>query len=202
MAKTSPTIIACYVRVSTIGQNEAGQRNEIKACLKKEKIDPSAVKWYVDKESGDTLKRPGFERLQADIAKGKVCRVIVSRLDRISRSLRDGVNTLGDWTDEGIKLTCATQDIDFAGKYGSALAALLFAFSEMEQQTRKERQQAGIEAAKAAGGVYKGRKRGTFKGKPDRARALHAKGVNAAEIGRAIGVSSRTVWRYLQFIAV
>lgn len=198
MRKSKPTIVACYVRVSTIGQNEAGQRDEIRACLERERLDPLAVKWYLDKESGDTLKRQSFERLQADIAAGKVARVIVSRLDRISRTLRDGINTLDDWIKAGVKLTCATQEIDFAGKFGPALAALLFAFAEMEQQTRRERQQAGIRAAKAKGGVYQGRKPGTFKGKPERARTLHAQGVSAAEIGRALGVSQRTVWRYLQ----
>ena len=51
-----------YVRVSTVGQNEAGQRREIQRWLTNNGI--LDVIWFVDKESGDTLARPAFEKLQ------------------------------------------------------------------------------------------------------------------------------------------
>ena len=83
-----------YIRVSTVGQNEAGQRREIQRWLAGNGIDD--VKWYLDKESGDTLQRPDFERLQADVFAGEVKTIIVWRLDRLSRSMRDGIVTLCD----------------------------------------------------------------------------------------------------------
>jgi hypothetical protein len=46
-------------------------------------------------------------------------------------------------------------------------------------------------------GVYKGRKPGTTKGKPSRAKELRARGLSAAEIAAAMGTCERTVWRYL-----
>jgi DNA invertase Pin-like site-specific DNA recombinase len=62
---------------------------------------------------------------------------------------------------------------------------------------RKERQQAGIAVAKK-NNIYKGRKPGTTKGKPQRAKELKAKGLAPGEIATALGVSERTVFRYLE----
>ena len=47
--------VACYVRVSTVGQNEAGQKREILRWLEGNGIDSSKVRWYLDKETGDDL---------------------------------------------------------------------------------------------------------------------------------------------------
>ena len=91
--------VACYVRVSTVGQNEAGQRTEIRSWLKGNGIDPERVDWYIDKKSGDDLDRPAFEDLQKNVFAGSVSTVVVYKLDRLSRKLRDGINTLCDWCD-------------------------------------------------------------------------------------------------------
>jgi len=189
--------IACYVRVSTVGQNEIGQRNEVQKWLDGNGIGPAGVAWYVDKESGDTLARPAFDRLQRDVFDGKVATVVVWRLDRLSRKLRDGINVLCDWCEQGLRIVSVTQQIDFKGATGKMLAAVLLGVAEMEQEARRERQRVGIEAAKERG-VYNGRKPGTTKAKPKRARQLQQKGLTAREIATAMGVSQRTVVRYLK----
>ena len=78
------------------------------------------------------------------------------------------------------------------------VASLLFGFAELEQQTRRERQQAGIEAARARG-VYLGRKPGATKRgvNPSRAATLRERGLTYREIGQAMGISVSTVRRYL-----
>jgi DNA invertase Pin-like site-specific DNA recombinase len=190
-------MIACYVRVSTIGQNEQGQRAEIERWLAGNGIDPASVLWFADKgKSGDSLKRPAFEKLQAAVFAGEVRTIVVYKLDRLSRSLRDGINVLCEWCDKGLRVVSVTQQIDFNGTVGKMLAAVLLGIAEMEQETRRERQRAGIALAKR-NGVYKGRQPGTTKGDPERARTLHAKGNDVAEIARALGTSERTVRRYL-----
>ena len=189
-----PRRTAIYVRVSTTGQNEAGQRREIKRWLKGNGVED--VQWYVDKRTGDNLDRPEFTRLQADIFNGEVQTVVVWKLDRLSRSLRDGIDVLCDWCDRGLRLVSVTQQLDFNGTTGKLIASVLFAVAEMEQETRRERQRAGIEAAKERG-VYSGRKRGSTKAKPARARALREKGLTLEEIAKAMGVSRMTVSRYL-----
>lgn len=185
---------ACYIRVSTVGQNEAGQKREITRWLRGNGIEN--VRWFVDKATGDNLDRPSFEELQSAIFNGDIEAVVVWKLDRLSRSLRDGINTLADWCDRGLRVVSVTQQLDFNGAVGKLLAAVLLGIGEMEQETRRERQRAGIDAAKAAG-VYLGRKAGTTKGKPVRAKALLERGLTHGEIGEAMGISRRTVIRYL-----
>ena len=188
---------AVYIRVSTTGQNEAGQRQELEKWLTGNGHPSDSVRWYVDKESGDTLARPAFARLQADIFAGAVGTVVVWRLDRLSRKLRDGINVLCDWCERGLRVVSVTQQIDFNGTVGKMLAAVLLGVAEMEQEARRERQQAGIKVARQKG-VYKGRKPGTTKAKPARARRLREQGLTQAEIATALAVSRTTVIRYLK----
>ena len=191
--------VACYVRVSTVGQNEAGQRREIKRWLKGQGIESKRVDWFVDKSSGDNLDRPAFQKLQQATFMGEVDTVVVWKLDRLSRSIQDGINVLADWCDKKLRVVSVTQQIDFNGTMGKMLAAIFLGMAEMEQETRRERQKAGIEAAKERG-VYIGRKPGTTKAKnaAKRASQLKVKGNTDAEIARSMGVSRRTVQRYLR----
>ena len=188
--------IACYVRVSTRRQKDDSQRAEIEKWLDANGIDRSQVKWYADKESGKFLKRPEFDRLQADIFHGKVKAVVCWKLDRLSRRLRDGVNLLADWCERGLKIVVVTQQIELNGPVGRMIAAVMLGLAEIELEYRRERQAAGIQVAKKKGS-YKGRKRGTTKSKPDRAKELRDKGLKVAEIAQALGVSERTAFRYM-----
>ncbi len=187
-------MIGVYVRVSTSGQNIDGQKQEIERWLKGNGL--KNARWYIDKATGSNLRRPAFDQLQKDVFNGEVKTVICWKLDRLSRSLRDGINVLADWCDKGLRVVSTSQQIDFNGSLGKMLAAVLLGIAEMEQELRKERQAAGIRAAMARG-VYIGRQAGTTKAKPARARTLKAQGLTAAEIATAMGVSERTVFRYL-----
>ena len=186
---------AVYIRVSSVGQKAASQRREIKKYLESHGIED--VVWFTDKASGTNLDRPQFNRLQAAIFAGEVRTVVVYKLDRLSRSLRDGINTISDWADRGVRIIAVTQQIDISGTVGKMICSILLGVAEMEQETRKERQAAGIAAAKERG-VYLGRKAGTTKAKPKRAATLAARGLTHTEIATALGVSRRTVIRYLQ----
>lgn len=185
---------AAYLRVSTTEQTEASQRREIERWLAGHGLE--AV-WYCDKATGDNLARPDFEQLQADVFSGSIKTVVVWKLDRLSRSLKDGIAVLCDWCERGVRVVSVTQQIDFSGAVGKMMGALLLGVAEMEQETRRERQRAGIAAARERG-VYKGRKPGSLKGSPQRAAALHSKGYDEADIAKLLGVSTRTVQRYLR----
>lgn len=189
---TKATTIAAYVRVSTTGQNLAGQKREIEQWLNNHGLQSV---FYEDKATGSNTKRPALERLRKDIFDGKVKTVVVWRLDRLSRSLKDGIALLCDWCEAGLRVVSVTQQIDFNGTIGKMLASVLLGVAEMERENIRERQRAGIEAAKEKG-VYAGRQTGTTKAKPARARELRAKGLNDSEIATALGVSRSTVQRY------
>jgi DNA invertase Pin-like site-specific DNA recombinase len=187
--------VAVYVRVSTVGQHLDGQRAEIQRWLDGNGI--AEAEWFIDRASGTTLKRPAFERLQKAIFSGEVTTVVCYKLDRLSRSLRDGLGVLCDWCERGLRVIAVTQQIDFNGTIGRMLGAVLLGIAEMEQETRRERQAAGIRAARARG-VYLGRRAGTTKAQPARAKELRAKGNTPEEIARALGISRPTVFRYLR----
>lgn len=189
--------IAAYCRVSTRQQRTDSQEAEIKKWLDGNGIDPAQVQWYCDHESGKTLSRPAFDRLQKDIFDGRVKSVVVWKLDRLSRRLRDGVNLLADWCERGLKVVVVTQQIELNGPVGRMIAAVMLGLAEIELEYRRERQMAGIAVARKRG-KFTGRKKGTTKAKPDRAKKLRQRGLTAPEIAKATGTSLRTVWRYLR----
>jgi DNA invertase Pin-like site-specific DNA recombinase len=108
----------------------------------------------------------------------------------------DGINLLADWCDRGVRVVSVTQQIDLSGPVGRMVASVMFGLAEIELEYRRERQQAGIAVAKSRG-VYRGRKKGTTKSKPTRARQLRKQGLTTPEIANALAVSERTVFRYL-----
>ena len=174
----SSTKVGVYIRVSTVEQNLDGQRLSIQTWLDGQGL--TAV-WYEDKSTGNNLDRAAFSALQHDVFNGKVKTVVVYKLDRLSRSLRDGINVLTDWLDAGIRVVSVTQQLDFSGAAGKLIASVLFAVSEMETETRKERQADGIKAAKAKG-VYKGRAKGSSTVDSVRVQELKAQGLKVTEI--------------------
>lgn len=188
---------AVYVRVSTTSQSSASQRREIQKWLDGHRI--KNAEFFTDAKTGDNLKRPSFERLQKAIFNGEIDCVVVYKLDRISRNLGDGINTLIKWIEQGVRVVSVTQQLDFSGATGQLVASVLFAVAAMEQETRRERQAAGIAAAKDQG-KYWGRKPGATKAKPARAAKLREKGNTVAEIAQSLGVSERTVHNYLSAI--
>lgn len=189
--------IAAYVRVSSRHQKTDSQEAEISRWLQNNAIDPAKVSWFLDKETGKTLDRPAFQKLQKAVFDGIVKTVVVWKLDRLSRRLRDGVNLLADWCDKGLRVIVVTQQIDLSGPVGRMIAAVMLGLAEIEMEFRRERQAAGIAVARKKG-VYKGRAKGTTKAKPSRARELRARGLTAGEIANALGTCERTVWRYLR----
>ncbi len=189
-------MIACYVRVSTKRQRTDSQRAEIERWIDGNGIALSTVTWFEDTETGKHLRRPAFEKLQKAVFAGQVKTVITYKLDRLSRSLRDGVNVLADWCERGVRVVSTTQGVDLSGPVGRMVAALLLGVAEIELEYRRERQAAGIRVAKKRG-AYRGRSNGTTKAKPERALELSRKGLSVPEIASAMQVSERTVFRYL-----
>lgn len=189
-------MIACYCRVSSRHQRNDSQRAEITRWLNAHGTDLAEVQWFEDKETGKTLVRPGFDALRDAIFAGRITTVVVWKLDRVSRRLRDGVNLLSDWCDQGIRVVVVTQQIDLSGALGRMVASVLFGLAEIELEYRRERQAAGIDVAKQRG-AYKGRAKGTLKATPGRAAELRNRGLTAKEIATSLGISERTVFRYL-----
>ncbi len=142
---------ALYVRVSTFDQ-EKGLLSQ-KRALKDYCVNHGLTGrvWYTDIISGSKIDRPAFNKLQKDIFAGKVNTVCVWKLDRLSRNLKDGINTLCDWLQKGVRVISVTQQLDFAGVTGQLIASVLFAVAAMERENLRENTKRGIAAAKARG---------------------------------------------------
>jgi len=102
--------------------------------------------------------------------------LIVGLYDRLARRQQDGINLLEDWCARNVRVVVVTQQIALNGAVGRMVASVLFGLAEIEWEYRRERQAAGIAVAKARG-VYRGRRKGTTKAKPHRARALRQTGL-------------------------
>jgi len=188
--------IAAYIRVSTVSQNLEGQKKAIQDWLSSHGLKAD---FYEDKSTGNNLDRPAFEKLQKDIFSGKVSTVVCFKLDRLSRSLKDGVSVLTDWLEKGVRVVSVTQQLDFSGVTGKLIASVLFAVAEMEQETRKERQKDGINVAKEKG-AYKGRRKGATSKKNNKERIYQmvGKGYKITEISTALSITRMTIYRVLK----
>jgi DNA invertase Pin-like site-specific DNA recombinase len=189
-------MMACYCRVSSRSQKTDSQKAEITRWLQQQGVALTAVQWFEDVERGHTLRRPAFARLQHAIDTGAITTVVVWKLDRLARRQQDGINFLADWCARNVRVVAVTQQIDLNGPVGRMVASVLFGLAEIEWEYRRERQAAGIAVAKARG-IYRGRQRGTTKATPQRAQILRQRGLTVLEIATALGVSERTVFRYL-----
>lgn len=186
--------VAVYCRVSTLDQSKGieSQEHALHAYLQGHGITDAV--WHSDKVGGGTLKRPGFEQLQRDIFLGNVNTVICWKLDRLSRSLRDGVNTLADWLEKGVRVVAVSQQLDFSGSVGQMVASVLFAVAQMERENLRENTKRGLANARAKG-IRLGRKP-----KLDDAtvKSLHASGMGVTDLATRLGVTRQAIHQSLR----
>jgi DNA invertase Pin-like site-specific DNA recombinase len=144
--------VACYVRVSTLDKQKKGKESQRKVLQDYcENQGFNEVLWYEDEISGFTTNRPAFAKLQQDIFRGRVHTVVCWKLDRLSRSLRDGVNLLTDWLEKNIRIISISQQLDFSGSIGKIIASFLFGLAEMERANLSENVKRGMALAKSKG---------------------------------------------------
>ena len=187
---------AVYLRVSSKSQKVASQKREIQRFLDGRRM--TDVRWFVDEgASGKSLDRPALQQLRTAVFNGEVDTIVTYALDRIARNALEGMNLLADWLKAGVRLIVITLQMDFNGDVGQMVASLLFHIAQMERNRIRERQAAGIAAAKANGKRWGGRKRGSFKVDPAKVRELAGKGLNQTDIARALGCHRRTITRML-----
>lgn len=110
---------------------------------------------YEEEASGGKRNRPKLKKMLEQLERGDV--VIVWKLDRLSRSLRDLLNLLEHFKDAGVGFRSLTESIDTTTPGGRMMLQMLGAVAEFEREMIRERTKAGIEAA---------RKRGHHPGRP------------------------------------
>lgn len=148
-----------YVRVSTSEQADRGfsldaQRERLAAYAHATGRDPISEYIVDDGFSGGTLARPGMQRLLAMINAGEVACVLVAKLDRLSRSLRDVLDLLDLCERTGTALLSASEALDTSSAVGKMLIHLLASFGEFERGRIAERTADVLAYKRRSGKVY------------------------------------------------
>ena len=177
-----------YARVSTDDQTPALQLAALKksGCKKVFKDDGM---------SGATTKRPALLRCLKKLAPGDT--LIVWKLDRLGRSLRDLITLLDELKQRGVKFRSLTEHIDTDTPTGRAMWQMIGFLAELERSFISEHTRAGVKAAQRRG-VKFGRKRKLTLQQLDRALELIEKGEHDRQsIAELLKVSRTTLYRAL-----
>lgn len=95
---------------------------------------------YADKGfSGKNTNRPDFERMMSDIRAGRIKRVIVYKLDRISRSILDFANMMETFQDYNVEFVSSTEKFDTSTPIGRAMLNICIVFAQLERETIQKR---------------------------------------------------------------
>lgn len=171
-----------YARVSSIGQSLDIQLAALEAA--------GCGKVFAEKRSG--TKAAGREQLALAldyIREGDT--LVITRLDRLARSVRDLEDIVATLRSKGAELRATEQPIDTSTAAGIAFLQMLGVFAQFETALRKERQLDGIAKAKAEG-VYKGRP-ATID--PASIRAALDAGESPSAVAKRLKVARSTVYR-------
>lgn len=186
---------AIYIRVSTMKQYKGLDSQQ--ACILEycRNHGISNYKIYKDRQTGGNLDRPALKRLQDDIFRGRVNTVIVWKLDRLSRSLKDGINLLCSWLEKDIRIIAISQNFDLTGAVGQMIMSLLLGIAEMERQNIKENIVRGLHRAKQRG-IQLGGSEPQYD--YNQIVTLKGRGMNVSQIARHLGCARQTVYTALK----
>lgn len=153
-------MVACYVRVST--QEQANEGYSISEQTDRLKKYADAMRWQIFKVytdggfSGANIYRPALQEMIRDIEAGLIDKVLVYKLDRLSRSQKDTLFLIDDvFLKNGCDFVSMNENFDTSTPFGRAMIGILSVFAQLEREQIKERMAMGIEA-RAKEGLYNG----------------------------------------------
>lgn len=176
-----------YARVSTEDQNLNLQRDALQHA--------GCLKTYEDRISGAQAERPGLATALEVLRGGDT--LVIWRLDRLGRSLKDLIHLVEKLESQGIGLKSLQENIDTTSSGGRLVFHVFGALAEFERNLIRERTQAGLSAARARGRLG-GRPKALDPSKRQLAlRLYHERQHGIDEICRLMGISKTTLYNYL-----
>src|SRR5919202_3757317 len=130
-----------YARVSTNEQNLDLQRDAVQKA--------GCEQIYTDQVSGTKARRPGLEQALSHLRSGDT--LVVWRLDRLGRSLRQLIDTVTELQEKGVEFKSVTESIDTTTSGGRLVFNIFASLGEFEREIIRERTQAGLQAARTRG---------------------------------------------------
>jgi DNA invertase Pin-like site-specific DNA recombinase len=174
-----------YARVSSLGQDLTVQLEKLVGC----------DKVFKEKRSGVDAGRPALKACLEYLREGDT--LLVTKLDRLARSTPDLYRIVSDLAERGIAFKVIDDpSIDTTSRTGKLIMGILALIAEFENDIRRERQQDGINKAKAQG-VRFGPKPILTMEVLQKVKELRAEGLTVAEIMRRTKLSKASVYRAL-----
>ena len=129
---------ALYGRQSIEKKDSISVESQLEYCRYETHGDPYIE--YADRGfSGKNTNRPDFERMMNDIRAGKIKRVIVYKLDRISRSILDFANMMETFQEYNVEFVSSTEKFDTSTPIGRAMLNICIVFAQLERETIQKR---------------------------------------------------------------
>ena len=175
-----------YARVSTRDQNLDLQLGALKGA--------GCNRIFEDAMSGAKAGRPGLAHALEVLREGDT--LIVWKLDRLGRSVKDLLDFAGGLNDRGIGFVSLTDSIDTTTASGRFFFNVMASLAQMERELMIERTQAGLQAAREQGRVG-GRQRVMTESKIRSARKLLHQGTPPREVASNLGISIPTLYRWV-----
>lgn len=183
-----------YGRVSTRDQNPDVQED----ALKKAECDQI----FIDKASGKLASRPELDK--ALIAARQGDEFVITKLDRLGRSLKNLIELSERFQEQGVNLVVIDQSIDTSSPMGRMFFQILGAIAEFERALTMERTRDGLAAARARGRVG-GRKKALKPRQAALAQEMYdelgddgKRKHTVQDIADELGVARTTIYRYLE----
>ena len=177
-----------YARVSTIDQNTDLQTDALKIA--------GCQKIFIDKISGVKSDRPELNKLKEQLREGDT--LVVWRLDRLGRSLRDLIDWMNYLEKEKVTLKSLQESIDTGSPTGKLIFHIFGALSEFERNLIVERTNAGLKAARARG-IKGGRKPKLDAAKQKTAQTMYdSRNHTIKEICETLKITKPTLYKYLK----
>lgn len=132
------TNIAIYARKSVFREDSISIKSQIEMC-KYEARGEECVIYQDNGFSGKNTERPDFQRMMNDIKSNKISKVIVYKLDRISRSILDFSEMMDVFQKHNVDFVSATEKFDTSSPMGRAMLNICIVFAQLERETIQQR---------------------------------------------------------------
>jgi len=187
--------VAIYARVSTDKQKVDMQLSDLREYVKR--AGWTIYKEFIDQGyTGKNTSRPAFKEMIGQARQRKFDVLLVWKLDRLGRSLKDLINTLDELGSLGIDFISYDNKIDTSTPTGKLVFQVIGAVAEFERDIIAERVKAGLNNAKR-----KGKRLGRPPVAPhtlQKAKNLRKEGFSYRQIGKRLQISEGVVRKHLK----
>lgn len=133
-------MIAIYARQSVDKKDSISIETQIAYCQKEISDPDEKIEVFQDKGfSGKNMNRPAFSKMMDGIQEGKFSKIIVYRLDRISRSITDFAGIMDILSENKTDFVSTTEKFDTSTPMGRAMLYIIMVFAQLERETIAER---------------------------------------------------------------